>query len=277
MKLQFSLTPSEAKQIIAKGINQLPQVQAAFSEGKILLKGGTTVSAVSEELVGIPLGICGRITTKGAKAARDDLTVPHSVLIEKGKVLDVDNASLFEQAALSLEKGDILVTGVNAFDAYGNAAMMAGSPLGNFPGMVMPALSAEGVQIIIAAGLEKLIPGDINHAISAAGRKSVDISFGMAVGLIPITGDIIDERKAVEILARVKCTVIGKGGILGAEGSTTMIAEGEPDEVRKLLEIVKSVKGAQVSGAADSLIECERPSPGCREHLACIYKNHRLY
>jgi hypothetical protein len=52
-----------------------------------------------------------------------------------------------------------------------------------------------------------------------AGRKDVDVSCGMAVGLIPLYGKVITEKDAVEILAKSNCKVIGKGGILGAEGS----------------------------------------------------------
>ena len=113
MKLQLSLTVNEAKRIIAKGIKQLPEVNSAFKRGKILLKAGTTVSALSEELVGLPLGICGRITQKGAKSTKYDLDAPHCILIDNGKVIDVDDAKPFE-AALNSERGDILVTGVNA-------------------------------------------------------------------------------------------------------------------------------------------------------------------
>ena len=98
----------------------------------------------------------------------------------------------------------------------------------------------------------------------------------MAVGLIPIKGEIIDERKALEILARVKATVIGMGGILGAEGATTMVAEGATEEVQKLLKVVESIKGAKVSGSPQTLIECERSSPGCKQHLACIYRQKIL-
>ncbi|QSQ08597.1 hypothetical protein H0A61_00930 [Koleobacter methoxysyntrophicus] len=272
MKLQLSLTVSEAKRVIAKGIKQLPEIQRALREGRILLKGGTTVSAFAEEAAGVKLGICGRVTPKGTKGGKYDLDAPHCILIEGGMVKDVDDAQLFEEAAMSLKKGDILITGANAFDIEGNAAMMAGSPLGNFPGKIIPALCSEGVRIIIAAGLEKLIPGKIDEAVEAAGRKNVDISLGMAVGLIPIKGSIIDERKALEILAGVKATVIGMGGIMGAEGATTMIVEGPQNEVEKIFNIIKSIKGSGVSGSPRSLVECERGSPGCREDMACAYR-----
>ncbi len=272
MRLQFSLTVNEAKVIIAKGIKARPDVKQAFSCGKILLKAGTTVSALSEELVGMPLGICGRITPRGATGPRHDLDVPHCLLVDKGRIVDVDSPEGFEKAALSLGRSDVLVTGANAFDVDGNAAMMAGSPLGGFPGKILPAVVAEGVQVIIAVGLEKLIPGKLRDAVSAAGRRCIDASFGMAVGLIPISGQVVHEKKAVELLAGVKATVIGMGGICGAEGGTTLVAQGPSVEVCKLLEIVEAVKGADVSGAPRSLVECAVGCDGCAEHLGCIYR-----
>ena len=69
MLIQVTLTVHEAKRVIAKGIVKLPVVQEAFRSGKILLKGGTTVSAVCEELIGRPLRISGRIVPNGAKSA----------------------------------------------------------------------------------------------------------------------------------------------------------------------------------------------------------------
>ena len=57
MRIQITLTSPEGKRIIAKGIKALPRVQEVRKEGKIVLKGGTTVSAVSEELCGEPMKI----------------------------------------------------------------------------------------------------------------------------------------------------------------------------------------------------------------------------
>jgi hypothetical protein len=52
MKGQVSLTVSESKRLIAKAVVSLPEVQEALEKGRILLKGGTTVSAICEEMVG---------------------------------------------------------------------------------------------------------------------------------------------------------------------------------------------------------------------------------
>jgi hypothetical protein len=70
MRIQITLTSSDGKRIIAKGIRALPGIQKVKNRGKILLKGGTTVSAVSEELCGKPMRISGMITPKGTLTSR---------------------------------------------------------------------------------------------------------------------------------------------------------------------------------------------------------------
>lgn len=271
MNIQVTLTPNESKRLIAKGIAALPEVKAALKSGSILLKGGTTVSALAEELVGSPLRISGRISARGALAAGgDDRSPPHSMLVEKGRGRNVDEGLL--QAARSLGPDDVVVIGANAIDAEGNAAMMAGSEGGWGPGEAIVAFSTEGAEVIIAAGLEKLVPGRIRDAIAAAGRKTPDLSIGMAVGLMPITGRLFTEIEAFAALADVKAVVIGKGGILGGEGSTVFAIEGPERETEGIFDLVLSLKGASLSGIPGSLEECTGPNPWCANHLACWYK-----
>ena len=128
---QVTLTVHEAKRIIAKGIAQLDCVQEALKSGKIFLKGGTTVSAVSEELVGRPMRISGRITPAGAKAAQTVTQGFHSVLIHSDKVIDVD--ARLDETVNELQADDVAVLGANAIDVHGNAALMYGAPLGGGP------------------------------------------------------------------------------------------------------------------------------------------------
>ncbi|MEW6624776.1 MAG: hypothetical protein AB1420_16900 [Bacillota bacterium] len=275
MILQFSLTVPEAKAVIAKAAASLPEVKKAFESGRIFLKGGTTVSALAEELVGIKLGICGRISPLGTKGPRNmKLDAPHSIVIENGEVRNVDDIE--EEEVLKLGREDVFVISANAIDINGNAAMMAGTALGGTPGKILGGLMAEGFQILILAGLEKLIPIDISSAVKACGRKKIDISFGMAVGLIPIIGKLITEQIAIESIAEVKCTVIGKGGICGAEGSTTLVAEGDKKEVKKIYDLIKNIKGSIHSGSEKSMMECVKSGPGCGDDLACIYKKGSL-
>lgn len=175
-----------------------------------------------------------------------------------------------------MREEDVFITGANIFDVFGNAAMMAGVPFGNFPGKIIPAINSEGVKIIIAVGLEKLSPIPVSQSIKAAGRRTIELSFGMAVGLIPICGEIIHEQKAIELLADVKATPIGMGGILGAEGATTLVIEGQSQEVHKIVDLVKTIKGSIISGSPKSLIECERGSIGCKDDMGCMYKRGLL-
>ncbi len=209
---QVTLTVHEAKRIIAKGIAQLDCVQEALKSGKIFLKGGTTVSAVSEELVGRPMRISGRITPAGAKAAQTVTQGFHSVLIQGGKVIDVD--ARLDETVNELHADDVAILGANAMDVHGNAALMYGAPLGGGPGRIISGLMAELSNIIIAVGLEKLIPGSLTEIIARTGNKSIDISMGMPAGLTPIIGKIVTEKDAIPLLADVECTVIGQGGIV---------------------------------------------------------------
>ncbi len=85
MKCQFTLTVSEGKRLIAKAIASLPEVRKALSDGMILLKGGTTVSALSEELCGQPLRISGRVTPRGTvSSGAAEPEGAHSLLLRRG-------------------------------------------------------------------------------------------------------------------------------------------------------------------------------------------------
>ena len=271
MIAQVTVTIAEAKWIIAKGVAMLPAVRRALEKGKIFLKGGTTVSAVCEELAGEPLRISGRIAPSGARSAWKVEDGCHSALIDKGRFSGVDDR-LFE----TIEKmgpEDVAIISANAFDAHGTAAMMYGSALGSAPGQIISGLMAEVRDVIVPVGWEKFVPGSLNEIISRTGRKNVDRSMGMAVGLTPVVGRIITETDALERLADVRCTIVGKGGIDGAEGATTFLVEGSRSAVEKAFDLVLSVKGKGISGCPSSLRACDGPGERCKNHRACMYKN----
>jgi hypothetical protein len=270
MRAQITLTVNEAKRIIAKGIASLPYVQTALKSGKIFVKGGTTISAVCEELVGQPLRISGRVVPSGTKAPKSYSPHFHCALIERGELSDIFDS--LEQAVEGLSAKDVAIIGANAIDAHGNSALMLGRVLGGSPGKIISGLMAEIKNVIIAVGLEKLVPSSIPDIICNTGRKNVDVSMGMAVGLAPVVGKIITEKDAISLIGDVDCLVIGRGGILGAEGATTMIIEGNEEEVDKVFQTVLSVKGTDVSGIEESLRECSPPNEHCKLHRSCIYK-----
>ncbi|KHO62773.1 hypothetical protein THYS13_08430 [Thermoanaerobacter sp. YS13] len=271
MKAQLTITVNTGKWLISRAITKIPEVQKAFEKGRIVLKGGTTVSCVSEELIGLKLRISGRITPRGTVGSFKSIEAPHSILIEKGKWENIDEC--FIEKVLGLEPGDVIIIGANAIDTEGNAAIMAGSPGGGNPGKAIAALTAEGVNTIIAAGLEKLIPGRIPEITRKCGRKVCDFAMGMSVGLIPVYGRIVTEVEALKILGDVEVTVIGKGGINGAEGSTTIVVEGSEESVKKIIKEVSEASNRHLSGNEESLKECKPGSPGCVYHLSCYYSH----
>jgi len=276
MRAQLTISVNAGKWLIARGILELPEVKRALKKGKILLKGGTTVSCIAEELVGIKLEICGRITKRGTVAGKNKRCgIPHSILITNGGWENVDDN--LTEVVLNLTPEDVIIIGANAIDSEGNAVLMAGSPGGGPPGRALTALMTEGANIIVAAGLEKLIPGRVYDAVSAAGRKKCDFSMGMAVGLMPIKGKIVTELEAIKALADVRVTVIGRGGIKGGEGSTTVIVEGNESQIKTVIQEVLEASKKHISGNPESLVECSPGCIGCKDDLACYYSGKNRF
>ena len=273
MRIQITLTVPENKKIIAKGIALRPDIKKALSSGKVLLKGGTTVSAICEELCGRPLKISGRITQNGTMGHRKIEDAWHCAIIERGEIVNIDGR--VQEAVLKLGKDDIMIIGANAFDSYGNAAMMIGRPLGGGVGPSLIGIMSQINQVIIAVGTEKMVGGNLNKAIKEAARSCVDISMGMAVGLIPLSGEIYTELDAVSTLTGINPLVIGRGGIRGGEGSTTFIVDGDEKTLSGFFNMVNSIKGSTESGIAESLTECT-VGERCKFHLACMYSRKKF-
>lgn len=267
---QVVVTVAAAKRLIARAVYGLPEVRAAHRQGKIVLKSGTTVAALAE-LFGVPpLRLGGRIAPDGARGAREWADAPHIVLIENGGWRRIDDTLPAELAAMGPD--DVFVTGANALDCHGVAALMAGLAGGSVFGQAMGSLFSEGIRTIIAVGLEKLIPGSVVEVCRQAGRRRIDKSMGMAVGLLPLIGKVVTEKEALELLTGVRVTVIGAGGWGGAEGATTMLVEGPAEQVEEAFALVAAAAGCGTGGHPLSLPSCGRGGPGCKSHQACIYR-----
>ena len=89
MRIQITLTSAAAKRMIAKGIKVHPRVQEVRKRGKIVLKGGTTTSAISEELCGKPMKMAGMITPKGTLTSqfRTEVDLPHALMLQGNKII----------------------------------------------------------------------------------------------------------------------------------------------------------------------------------------------
>lgn len=275
-KIQVTLTVEEGKEIIALGILKHALFLKSFDEGKIIFKGGTTVSKITEKLLGVSLRISGRITTRGTVSSLKALDTPHSILLCNNKWNNIDKTIVEEVNGLT--KDDLIICGANAFDYKGKAAMMAGSPGGGNPGESLSSWFSEGASVLIPVGIEKMIPGDLDEIIKKSSRTGKSLSWGMAVGLLPIYGEIFTEVEAIKMLADVECFVIGAGGLVGAQGCATLEIWGSEDELDKIIEILIGVKdGAlNISGDEQSLVECRAICVNCGRHLSCGYKSRFL-
>ena len=268
--IQFTLNVNEGKWLIAYGIAALPEFQKALDKSTVFLKGGTTVSCLSELLVHYPMRVCGRTSMRGTVSSKFNNEAAHSLCIRNGEIENVDD--LVEEAVMSLGPGDVAVIGANIYDQYGNAAMLSGTPGGNACGRATAAMATEGCKVLIAVGLEKFAPGNLNETISKVRRKGISSSRGMSCGLFPLTGTVFTEIDAIHTIADVDVILIGKGGIGGAEGGCVFQVSGKNEEVSKIEDILSLCYGKTVSGDAESLIECEYPCSSCGRHLSCCYK-----
>lgn len=273
-KVQVTLTVEEGKRVIALGLLKHTIFENARKQGKILFKGGTTVSKITEEFLDVPLRISGRITKRGTVSNKEKTEGSHSIIYNKGDWRDIDDDIV--DVVRRLSGNDLIVCGANAIDHKGNAAIMAGSVGGGNVGKSLSSWYTEGIKIIIPAGIEKMIPGDLNHIMGKASRTGKLLSWGMAVGLMPLKGEIFTEIDAIKQLANVECFAIGAGGLGAAQGSVTLEIWAQKDEeFQKVTKILKEIKleDQEISGISDSLIECEAICDNCMGHIGCGYKS----
>lgn len=251
MRVQVTLTPPESKRLIAKAVAKLDAVGKARKDGIILVGASTTCAFVLEELTNrkITRGYgCGITIPRGTCIMQEMLNsirergYAKTWTLEKGKLhedLPVD------EVLKRMGAGDVFIKGANAIDPHGNAGIFLGSPIGGTVGRVVGTAMAKGINIVIPVGLEKMIPTPISKAAVEAGTQRMDYSMGMPVGLLPLSGTVVDEVKAFQILTGAEAIPIGAGGVGGAEGAVTLVIKGSDSQVKRSLQIANSVKGTQ--------------------------------
>jgi hypothetical protein len=270
---QIIVTVPQAKQLIAQAILQLPEVKHALEHGQVVLKAGTTVSALAEMLGVPPMRLGGRIVPDGARGPRKMADAPHIAVIEQGEWHNADTT--LPEEIVKIGPNDVFITGANALDCHGVAGLLSGVEGGSVAGKSLTALWTEGIPLVIAVGMEKLISGSIIEISQQTGRKRVDKVMGMAVGMIPLVGHVVTEREALEILTGVKTTVIAAGGINGAEGATMLQIEGERKQIEGVFDLIVALKDVSTCGNIESRKSCEIGGPMCHVHVNCLYKQQQ--
>ncbi len=259
MKVIFTLTSSEAKRLIAKSVAVLPEVQKALKEGMVIVGGGTTNAFVLEELTNEKVDkarYTAGIITKGRQCVTPEKERLAPVVLVNGEKSEMN----WVEAVEKMDADDVFIKGGNAIDNNGTVGVLLANPVAGTIGKALPIVVARGSYLIMPVGLEKMIP-DVNLAANVSGIKTFDKSIGMPLGLMPVTyGLPITEIQALEILAEVDAYCIGAGGVGGSEGSVVMVVEGEDQEVDKIMDLIKKIKGEPaVQSLKQKCSECGAP------------------
>jgi hypothetical protein len=135
--------------------------------------------------------------------------------------------------------GDIYIKGANALDYINNTVgILIGNPKGGTVGGVLGHLIGKKIELVIPIGLEKLVYADLHDLhLTASATDSIGPS------LWPLTGTIITEIEALEILTGVESILYASGGVAGAEGAVRLLLYGEEHIMKNALKLVESIKG----------------------------------
>jgi hypothetical protein len=141
---------------------------------------------------------------------------------------------------------DTFIKGANAIDHQGNAGVITVDPVGGTIGAVWNAIMNRGLKLVVPVGLEKTVSWslpDVKKRLED-GKARIWRQMGLPpFKLYLLPGEVVTEIGAFKILSNVDAVPLASGGIDGAEGSVTLMLEGDEDNVNKAWEIANHVKG----------------------------------
>jgi len=244
----LTLTSSESKRLIGKAVAKMDVVNRALKQGSIIIGVGTTNSFVAEEITGRKIDrnhfSAGIITPQGLGITSPSKRL-YPLLVRRGEISLVKPSDL-RKICDELSSKDVIIKGANALDFQRNAGVITLDPSGGTMGAIWNAINNRGVKLVVPVGLEKMIPGLIPDVKKKLEEGKVKIWKQMGVPpnkvyLLP--GEVVTEIEAFRILSNVEATPMAAGGIGGAEGSITLLIEGNEESVKKAWEIASQVKG----------------------------------
>ncbi len=242
MNIQISLTPSESKRLIAKGV--LEYLKDSIEDGnKILVTRGSTNAYVLEELlkyIGAPADfnkadfITGEILAEGNDRLWANKKRKPEVVIKGKTATDIKDEADRITTVQRMKAGDVVIKGANAIDHKGTVGVLVGDPkTGGTVGSLIGPIRARGIDLVVPIGLEKMVWGEIDGTSQMAGSNFARWSQGMGVGLFPLSATVITEIDAIEMLFEVDAFHLASGGLAAAQGSVVLLIEGEDEELDK--------------------------------------------
>lgn len=246
MKAQVLVTPAEGKRLIAKAISNMEPVQNAYEEGILIIATSTTTAYVAEEIIGreIPdkgMFTAGVVTKDGLHVTKTEGRYKHHVL-EKGELKELDTPDLVPYLS-RMGPSDVFIKGANAIDPFGAAGILLAGVGGGTIGTAWGHIVRNGIQLIIAAGLEKLVPVSLTDYVSQMGTQVIDVAQGWKCGMMVVHGQVITEMEAMKFLFGVEAVPVAAGGIDGAEGCKIFLLEGPKDNIDLAIEVLEKIKG----------------------------------
>jgi hypothetical protein len=240
---QITLTVTESKRLIAKGLAHDPSVLERMKAGLIMITCGTSNACVAEELLKIRLDcgafLKGRIQPEGSALLPPEPAAAEEIIIQDGRY----NPEIKISAGLNaMRSGDIIFKGANLVNYRDRkAAVCIGHPTGGTAGTILPFVEKNGIRLIIPVGLEKQTSQDLD-ALEIESRASHQINNKVPwIKVLP--GELFTEIEAIRQFANVEVCQIASGGIAGAEGAITLTIKGDQDAVACALAAVESVRG----------------------------------
>lgn len=243
VQAQVFLTVSESKRLIARAVAQMPIVQQALTSGMVIIARGTTNTYVAEEILGEPIErgtfVTGRVYPRKGGKRLPQVDRRSEIILVDGK----PNEELsYTEAVTELGAGDVMIKGGNALDyENGTAGVYIGSSTGGTTGKFMPYVVARKAHLVIPIGLEKAVTGNLVH-LSVQMRQPVAADERIP-SMFLLTGQIVTEIEALQMLAGVLAFQTGAGGIGGAEGSVHLMVRGSPEQVAAAQELVEGIQG----------------------------------
>lgn len=242
MQALFTLTSSESKRLLGKGVAAMPSVQHAREQGYLVVGRGSTNAFVVEELMGRRMEkeryVAGQ-TIRGVLCVLDGEQRSKPITFHRGEPLAIEPGSVVAE----LKPGDLFIKGANAVDPFGNVGVLMAGPGGGTMGQFYMALKARGVATIYPVGLEKLIPS-VEEAARFGGVLALERSIGCRTGMACVSdGLVITEIEAIDHLFGLKAIHYASGGWGGAEGAVTLVVEGAEREVNRCLDLIEEIKG----------------------------------
>jgi len=247
---QYPITPAAGKRLIAKALTQHPIVEQALRGGRLVIVAGTTNGYVAEEIlthIGQSVGFSRRYFFRGVTVSPARITAvpgrhpdnsgfPGDVVIDKGVW---KRAKTIFEVAGDLDDNDVIVKGANALDVVsGQAANFVDHPDGGPMAVVLPAVMGRRTKLLIPIGLEKRVPGSL---LDLAKRLASTDARGPR--LCPLPGQVFTEIHAIALATGAQATLVGAGGVGGAEGCVWLAVDSSESQLGKVEALMRQVLG----------------------------------